>query len=661
MNSNDLSVQNRCWMMAVASKAYTVWLKSVSGTDRRRLTQIRQQLRNDRVHGGRQNADQVLATIQPVSLGVPKPCRWCTAHLWPFESRIRVTPCCANGNYVIPTELIPRVHPELRAMYQDPMFIKHCRRINALLSFTAIGTSPSRQQQGRGLYSLPFPSVVRMEGKSYHLMVPASIPGPLHFYFVSDPSSTTDPRLAGSKLNPVDQQQVSFMAHRVRTWIEGNHILKDALQQMSEVGTHLLSYLDVVFVLGSAAESGLLSMLQLENSNIAMVVNGFSDRSVEIAAIVSASDSRINCRRDAVVFFRTPEAAHACGITADKDGRYFIHNQSAQYESLQFVLLYPQGTGGWYCLPPKRSAEDPTVGPRDRDGALIAFREDAPLGGEGGGANDRGQARDSLQQQDDANGDHEDGEQLYADLDEAGDEELKEERFDEVGGNRDENDLEQEEEEVEPPAVPVHRPAAGATAPNPVPTRAKSKWKRSLSTAGKPFTLFTFLKCLIFQCVLLAALPRLGQEYLLDGYSRWQEITLAAVQNQKAVKFSTTRRAAFASAGRGDPIGTPLPTVMPSSVPGSQRYQQTLIENGMAIISKDGKPTFWITMTCNPLWPEFGSMTPKECEYWESTPERRTEMLATNEVARDRVDLQVGRTCCLVSLHARYFMSIWTS
>jgi hypothetical protein len=250
MNSNDLSVQNRCWMMAVASKVYTVWLKSVSGTDRRRLTQIRQQLRNDRVHGGRQNADQVLATIQPVSLGVPKPCRWCTAHLWPFESRIRVTPCCANGNYVIPTELIPRVHPELRAMYQDPMFIKHCRRINALLSFTAIGTSPSRQQQGRGLYSLPFPSVVRMEGKSYHLMVPASIPGPLHFYFVSDPSSTTDPRLAGSKLNPVDQQQVSFMAHRVRTWIEGNHILKDALQQMSEVGTHLLSYLDVVFVLG---------------------------------------------------------------------------------------------------------------------------------------------------------------------------------------------------------------------------------------------------------------------------------------------------------------------------------------------------------------------------------------------------------------------------
>jgi len=359
-----------------------------------------------------------------------------------------------------------------------------------------------------------------------------------------------------------------------------------------------------------------------------MVVEGFSNREVEIAAIVSASDGRINCRRDAVVFFRSPPAAHACGIRADRDGRYFVHNQSAQYESLQFVLFYPRGVGGWYCVPPKPTLE--AGGPagasaqEDGEGALIAFQDDtmqggAGNGGEGGGeGGEEGDPAAQPQQQQEDNNEREDGEQVYADLDAAGDEEP-------TGEGGEDNRLDGE------------GVGTGAHAKQP----EKSKWKRPVSTAGKSFTLFTFLKCLLFQCVLFAVLPRLGQEYLLDGYSRWQEITLAAVQNQKAVKFSTTRRAALASAGRGDPIGTPLPTVMPASVPGSQRYQQTLIENGMAIISKYGKPTYWITMTCNPLWPEFGSMTPKECEYWDSSQARREEMLASNEVARDRVDLQV--------------------
>ena len=43
---------------------------------------------------------------------------------------------------------------------------------------------------------------------------------------------------------------------------------------------------------------------------------------------------------------------------------------------------------------------------------------------------------------------------------------------------------------------------------------------------------------------------------------------------------------------------------LPSSFMGSLRKQRKLIADGLAIVRRHGKPTYFLTVTCNPDWPE---------------------------------------------------------
>jgi Helitron helicase-like domain at N-terminus len=390
---------------------------------------------------------------------------------------------------------------------------------------------------------------------------------------------------------------------------------------------------------------------QVEDAPLAVHVQGFADRNVEIAAIISADDSRINCRRDGIVFFRSAADARECGVTADDSGRYFVHNQSSQYESLQYPLFYPTGCGGWYCLPP------PEPGNRGAPGELIPFPAPAAAGAQGANVEEERHGKHSedvhrgdsspagrgAQQNDDESGEEGDGDGVYmnlpTDLNAGGDGDGVDVTDPRGDGGSDHDGKRSDGSEGEAPEPEPQPEPEAAPCPK---KRKKSSYLRPLSTAGNLFTLHMFVKCLIMQCVVLSAIPRLGQEYMLDNFSRWEEITLHAMQNQTAVRFATTRQAAMAAERTGMPVGAPLPVIMPSSVPGSRKYQQTLIENGMAVITKYGKPTYWITVTCNPMWPEFADMTVKEMQYWDASPEKRTQLLENGDVSRDRVDLQVG-------------------
>ena len=50
--------------------------------------------------------------------------------------------------------------------------------------------------------------------------------------------------------------------------------------------------------------------------------------------------------------------------------------------------------------------------------------------------------------------------------------------------------------------------------------------------------------------------------------------------------------------------GVGRPVVLPSSFTGGPRYMQQLYQDAMAICRRKGKPDLFITMTCNPQWPE---------------------------------------------------------
>ena len=61
--------------------------------------------------------------------------------------------------------------------------------------------------------------------------------------------------------------------------------------------------------------------------------------------------------------------------------------------------------------------------------------------------------------------------------------------------------------------------------------------------------------------------------------------------------------------------------ILPSSFTGSTRYMQQLYQDSMAIVREFGKPDLFVTVTCNPKWPEI------------------TNELLSNQNASDRPDI----------------------
>lgn len=49
---------------------------------------------------------------------------------------------------------------------------------------------------------------------------------------------------------------------------------------------------------------------------------------------------------------------------------------------------------------------------------------------------------------------------------------------------------------------------------------------------------------------------------------------------------------------------------LPASFPGSIRASRILTLDGLRIVSYFGKPSYFITITCNPAWPEFKAALP---------------------------------------------------
>ena len=52
----------------------------------------------------------------------------------------------------------------------------------------------------------------------------------------------------------------------------------------------------------------------------------------------------------------------------------------------------------------------------------------------------------------------------------------------------------------------------------------------------------------------------------------------------------------------GRPVGTK--TVLPSSITGTPRWQAEQYRDVLALVMHMGRPDLFITMTCNPNWPE---------------------------------------------------------
>jgi hypothetical protein len=99
---------------------------------------------------------------------------------------------------------------------------------------------------------------------------------------------------------------------------------------------------------------------------------------------------------------------------------------------------------------------------------------------------------------------------------------------------------------------------------------------------------------------------RLYQEWVVDQYSkvegqrlRWvrlNQTTLRADQYKKMVDAMQQDGANNTNFGRM--------VVLPATFAGRPRHMNQLYQDSMALVRKFGKPDLFITMTCNPNWPE---------------------------------------------------------
>lgn len=115
----------------------------------------------------------------------------------------------------------------------------------------------------------------------------------------------------------------------------------------------------------------------------------------------------------------------------------------------------------------------------------------------------------------------------------------------------------------------------------------------------------------------------LTQQYLVDIWAVIEQESMAFhYKNQDRLRADLYKGVHDMIAGDGaDPAEFGRKLILPSSVPGSDRYMQQLYQDAMAIVREYGRADLFITFTANPKWPEI------------------TNCLLPGETASDRPDI----------------------
>ena len=99
---------------------------------------------------------------------------------------------------------------------------------------------------------------------------------------------------------------------------------------------------------------------------------------------------------------------------------------------------------------------------------------------------------------------------------------------------------------------------------------------------------------------------RLFQQYIVDQYVKWETNSLNwHYKNQAKLRTETYQELNdMVYNEEADINQVEKQIILASSFTESTRYFQQLYQDAMAIVREFGKPDLFITVTCNPKWPE---------------------------------------------------------
>ena len=113
---------------------------------------------------------------------------------------------------------------------------------------------------------------------------------------------------------------------------------------------------------------------------------------------------------------------------------------------------------------------------------------------------------------------------------------------------------------------------------------------------------------------------RLFQQYIVDQYVKWETNNLIWQKNNQPKLRTETYHGLndmiYTKDGNINQVGKQI--ILSSTFTGSTRYFQQLYQDAMSIVREFGKPDLFITVTCNPKWPEIT----QELLYDQQAPDR---------------------------------------
>ena len=130
-------------------------------------------------------------------------------------------------------------------------------------------------------------------------------------------------------------------------------------------------------------------------------------------------------------------------------------------------------------------------------------------------------------------------------------------------------------------------------------------WHSNMLIDGHKLTLQKYLRQLLLREERFHFMNRLTQEFVVDMHSRMEDERLQYIKNaqkQHSITGETQTDETIIAEGGAQPSSQKI--YLPSSFPGSFRRNHLLLENGLARVRQYGLPQLFITMTCNPNWPE---------------------------------------------------------
>ena len=203
--------------------------------------------------------------------------------------------CCRSGKVDI--DELPALPPRWLEMFHDVNFRRASRKYNNLFCFTALGVTGDE-----GFVHQAAPSCVKINGRTYHHVLPGHMSGTVRWY-IHNP----DERRTEAASLSLSQDYVNTIYRTLRS-------TNPYARQLITLG-------------------------QLPATNIALHLE-WKEESSEVAAIIHQSEVGPAAGQRTVVFWKRSELQPT-----------FIHALHPLYEPLQYPLFFPHGTPGYHINP----------------------------------------------------------------------------------------------------------------------------------------------------------------------------------------------------------------------------------------------------------------------------------------------------------------------